>query len=171
MFCAECSKSFRGEEALEEHKKESGHTGPRCKICGECFKGWFELRQHESLGHDASGKSLPRPSRCPEVTETAKPWKPWDRSGPRNPIEDKYPVYCKQCKRGFVNDANLRGHQKSTYHIRSFRLCQECNTTFDTAEELDKHVIESGHTNQKMAADKVKRRVGTHAQSCRVLSE
>jgi len=163
LYCSECSKVFRCPDLLAAHEKETGHSAPKCDICGQTFPGWVELRQHQSNGHDKDGKPLPPTevktpaaslgAPAPKIEIVKQPSKAPTTSSPLAGY--KFRPFCGVCNAGYNSAEALKDHQKHTRHKNCCYYCAVCKKKFEKPENLWQHIKGTGHEDQTFTPEQL----------------
>lgn len=132
--CETCSRTFQSRSACHKHMSNVDHWAPRfeCETCTREFRSQNAANQHmSSLGHWAP--KIPCET-CSKKFHT--------QSAADKHMKDlgHYRNYCRECKRGFMSENDLKTHLNSKIHRGSNIPCPFCKKNFTTASGLTHHL-------------------------------
>ena len=128
--CKGCSKSFKLEAMLKNHKKYCAGTTHECEDCGKVLKTYTQLRWHLELHADANAFG------CDFCDYKAT--RPADlRKHKKNMHGEVEDYVCETCGDIFNNPVSLKSHNNIHLGVQVFQC--DCGKVFKRKDSLERH--------------------------------
>ena len=151
--CGDCSKSFRTQRMLINHRKKShGVSASKkehpCPKCPDSFNFAVQLDSHLSSAHPTSGSAKITRTKLEYYCDHCDAICPTRSSLSYHLQKHKTPTHpCPQCSKSFKSEFGLEYHLKIHNGEANF-LCDDCGRKFITPYKLLQH-RRSKHTNER----------------------